>query len=215
MQVPLNSTMVDVSKAELVIATYGQDDCLSVPNECTAILQCGCAPWLPARSWPWSPPADTTQLLANLAAGANGPSVNAATCTSTPRVWAHAARPTGPMPGSLRATWPSTRPAAPLPRPQRLPGRTEQLLGQRGRSATKRIACASRCRPPARASLRRPPRSSMPPCRLAAHHRWAHHRADQGRSPGTAHAPCKASSAWGPNPAPARQLARPSAIRQL
>ena len=39
MQVPLRFIGVDVSKAELVIATHGQDERLSVPNECTAIQQ--------------------------------------------------------------------------------------------------------------------------------------------------------------------------------
>ena len=60
---------VDVSKAELVIATQGQDGCHSVPNECSAIAQ-----------WLRSLPADSLiamestgqyhQLLANLAASA-------------------------------------------------------------------------------------------------------------------------------------------------
>jgi len=73
MQVPLNSFIgVDVSKAELVIATYGQDDCLSVPNECTAILQ-----WLRTLAAGSLLAMESTgryhQLLANLAAGAGRP----------------------------------------------------------------------------------------------------------------------------------------------
>jgi len=39
MQVPTNFLGVDVSKAELVISTHGQDACLCVPNECTAITK--------------------------------------------------------------------------------------------------------------------------------------------------------------------------------
>lgn len=73
MQVPLNSFIgVDVSKAELVIATHGQDGCLSVPNECTAILQ-----WLRSLAPGSLVAMESTgryhQLLANLAAGTGLP----------------------------------------------------------------------------------------------------------------------------------------------
>ena len=68
MQVPLRFIGVDVSKAELVIATHGQDDRLSVPNECTAIQQ-----WLrtlaPGSLVAMESTGRYHQLLANLAAG--------------------------------------------------------------------------------------------------------------------------------------------------
>ena len=67
MQVPLHFIGVDVSKAELVIATHGQDDRLSVPNECTAIQQ-----WLrtvaPGSLVAMESTGRYHQLLANLAA---------------------------------------------------------------------------------------------------------------------------------------------------
>jgi len=67
MQVPLRFIGVDVSKAELVIATHGQDDRLSVPNECTAIQQ-----WLrtlaPGSLVAMESTGRYHQLLANLAA---------------------------------------------------------------------------------------------------------------------------------------------------
>jgi transposase len=69
MQVPLGSFFigVDVSKAELVIATHGQDGCLSVANECNAILQ-----WLrtlaPGSLVAMESTGRYHQLLANLAA---------------------------------------------------------------------------------------------------------------------------------------------------
>lgn len=66
MQVPLHFIGVDVSKAELVIATHGQDDGLSVPNECTAIQQ-----WLrtlaPGSLVAMESTGRYHQLLANLA----------------------------------------------------------------------------------------------------------------------------------------------------
>lgn len=68
MQVPLRFIGVDVSKAELVIATHGQDGCLSVANECTAIQQ-----WLrtlaPGSLVAMESTGRYHQLLANLAAG--------------------------------------------------------------------------------------------------------------------------------------------------
>lgn len=68
MQVPLHFIGVDVSKAELVIATHGQDERLSVPNECTAIQQ-----WLrtlaPGSLVAMESTGRYHQLLANLAAG--------------------------------------------------------------------------------------------------------------------------------------------------
>lgn len=68
MQVPLHFIGVDVSKAELVIATHGQDACLSLPNECTAI-----APWLrtlaPGSLLAMESTGRYHQLLARLAAG--------------------------------------------------------------------------------------------------------------------------------------------------
>jgi transposase len=66
MQVPLHFIGVDVSKAELVIATHGQDDGLNVPNECTAIQQ-----WLrtlaPGSVVAMESTGRYHQLLANLA----------------------------------------------------------------------------------------------------------------------------------------------------
>lgn len=66
MQVPLRFIGVDVSKAELVIATHGQDDRLSVPNDCTAIQQ-----WLrtlaPGSLVAMESTGRYHQLLANLA----------------------------------------------------------------------------------------------------------------------------------------------------
>ncbi|MGE0351586.1 IS110 family transposase [Hydrogenophaga sp.] len=63
---------VDVSKAELVIATHGQDGCLSVPNECTAILQ-----WLrtlaPGSLLAMESTGRYHQRLAHLAAGTGLP----------------------------------------------------------------------------------------------------------------------------------------------
>jgi transposase len=68
MQVPLSSFIgVDVSKAELVIATHARDECLSVPNECTAIVQ-----WLrtlaPGSLVAMESTGRYHQLLAHLAA---------------------------------------------------------------------------------------------------------------------------------------------------
>lgn len=67
MQVPLRFIGVDVSKAELVIATHGQDNRLSVPNECTAIQQ-----WLrtlaPGALVAMESTGRYHQLLASLAA---------------------------------------------------------------------------------------------------------------------------------------------------
>ena len=58
---------VDVSKAELVIATHGQDNCLSLANQCTAIAQ-----WLrtlaPGSFLAMESTGPYHQLLANLAA---------------------------------------------------------------------------------------------------------------------------------------------------
>lgn len=72
MQVSLRFIGVDVSKAELVIATHGQDGCLSVPNECTAILA-----WLrtlaPGSLVAMESTGRHHQLLANLAAAAGLP----------------------------------------------------------------------------------------------------------------------------------------------
>lgn len=69
MQVPLHFIGVDVSKAELVISTHGQDAVLSVPNECTAITQ-----WLrtlaPGSLLAMESTGRYHQLLAHLAAGA-------------------------------------------------------------------------------------------------------------------------------------------------
>lgn len=68
MQVPLRFIGVDVSKAELFVATHGLEGCLSVPNECAAVAQ-----WL--RSLPAGSlvAMESTgryhQLLASLAAG--------------------------------------------------------------------------------------------------------------------------------------------------
>jgi len=68
MQVPLHFIGVDVSKAELVIATHGHDSCLSVLNECTAIAQ-----WLrtlpPGSLLAMESTGRYHQLLAHLAAG--------------------------------------------------------------------------------------------------------------------------------------------------
>jgi transposase len=67
MQVPLRFIGVDVSKAELIITTHGQDDCLSVANEGTAIQQ-----WLrtlaPGSIVAMESTGRYHQLLANLAA---------------------------------------------------------------------------------------------------------------------------------------------------
>lgn len=69
MQVPLNPVIgVDVSKAELVVATHGQHASLSLPNECAAIVQ-----WLrtlaPGSLVAMESTGRYHQLLANLAAG--------------------------------------------------------------------------------------------------------------------------------------------------
>jgi len=69
MQVPLNHFVgVDVSKAELVVATHGQACSLSLPNECAAIVQ-----WLrtlaPGSLVAMESTGRYHQLLANLAAG--------------------------------------------------------------------------------------------------------------------------------------------------
>ncbi|CAN7153633.1 IS110 family transposase [Acidovorax sp. LjRoot194] len=68
MQVPLCFIGVDVSKAELVVATHGQDACLAVSNESTAIVQ-----WLhtlpPGALLAMESTGRFHQLLATLAAG--------------------------------------------------------------------------------------------------------------------------------------------------
>lgn len=68
MQVPLCFIGVDVSKADLVVATHGLEGCLSVPNECPAIAQ-----WLrtlaPGSLVAMESTGKYHQLLANLAAG--------------------------------------------------------------------------------------------------------------------------------------------------
>ncbi|CAN7180891.1 IS110 family transposase [Acidovorax sp. LjRoot194] len=68
MQVPLCFIGVDVSKAELVVATHGQDACLAVANESTAIVQ-----WLhtlpPGALLAMESTGRFHQLLATLAAG--------------------------------------------------------------------------------------------------------------------------------------------------
>lgn len=67
MQVPLCFIGVDVSKAELVVATHGLDSCLSVPNASAAIVQ-----WLhtlpPGALLAMESTGRFHQLLANLAA---------------------------------------------------------------------------------------------------------------------------------------------------
>jgi len=110
MQVPLHFIGVDVSKAELVIATHGQDDRLSVPNECTAIQQ-----WLrtlaPGSLVAMESTGRYHQLLANLAAATALPVfvLNARDVYFYAKgLGARAARPTGLTLGSLPATWPST-----------------------------------------------------------------------------------------------------------
>lgn len=72
MQVSPRFIGVDVSKAELVIATHTQEGCLSVPNECTAIAQ-----WLrtlpPGSLLAMESTGRYHRLLANLAAATGMP----------------------------------------------------------------------------------------------------------------------------------------------